>query len=251
MPDEQPGAEQQQEQAPAWLQQLGNELAHQRQMIGQLAQEVQRGRQPAPPQRPAQAPPPTSEVRERILHSIVNEPERFTAETVGFAVNTARQEFQQALAAEREAMQRDQQTREFWREFYAANPDVAPFSAEIFTMFQRVDPTIADWSVRANMARDEVRNRIAQVTQMQQEQQKREEQQKRLMAGVPGGAAPQMASLDPVQQAQDEAERTAEAIRERRALREMKAGHNLRDDPAYHEERRQEKLRREGARRVA
>lgn len=244
--DQNPQPEQQDNAPPQWFQQytqqLGGVLQQQNQQIARLAQTVAHNAQPAPP-KPTVAPPPANEIRERILGTIVNEPERFVSEVVGFAEQRAEQKMVEREARLRQEMEYQRFNERFWGEFFSTNPDLQMWQAEIGQAFSATDPS-ADYSARANYARDAVRQKVQMAQEAAQQAANAQNQGRRAMAGAPGrgAGAPQAAdeNMD-----MDEAERTAEALAERARWKQNVRGENLRTDPEYYEERnRQMKARR-------
>lgn len=237
MSEEQNGSVQpnQPEAPPPWFQQFTQQLgAVVQQQNAQIAQLARSQQAPPPPPKPAPA-PPTNEVRDRILGTIVNEPERFVTEVVGFAEQRAEQKMAQREAQLRQELEYQRYNERFWGEFYAANPDLQLLQAEVGSAFMQT-PEHMDMSARANYARDAVRQKL----QMMQEQSKQAEQEqaaaRRGMAGAPGvGIGAPMRDPDDVNM--DETQRTAEALAERAAWKNSRRGDFLRNDPEYHEQR--------------
>lgn len=244
--DQNPQPEQQDNAPPQWFQQytqqLGGVLQQQNQQIARLAQTVAQTSQPAPP-KPTVAPPPANEIRERILGTIVNEPERFVSEVVGFAEQRAEAKMVEREARLRQEMEYQRFNERFWGEFFSTNPDLQMWQAEIGQAFSATDPS-ADYSARANYARDAVRQKVQMAQEAAQQAANAQNHGRRAMAGAPGrgAGAPQAADED---MNMDEAERTAEALAERARWKQNVRGENLRTDPEYYEERnRQMKARR-------
>ena len=237
--DQNPQQEQQDNAPPQWFQQytqqLGGVLQQQNQQIARLAQTVAQTSQPAAPPKPTVAPPPANEIRERILGTIVNEPERFVSEVVGFAEQRAEQKMVEREARLRQEMEYQRFNERFWGEFFATNPDLQMWQAEVGQAFSASDPN-ADYSARANYARDMVRQKVLMAQEAAQQAANAQNQGRRAMAGAPGrgAGAPQAAdeNMD-----MDEAERTAEALAERARWKQNVRGENLRNDPEYYEER--------------
>ena len=223
---------------PQWFQQytqqLGGVLQQQNQQIARLAQTVAQGSQPAPV-KPTIPAPPQSEIRERILGTIVNEPERFVSEVVGFAEQRAEAKMAEREMRLRQEMEYQRFNERFWGEFFSANPELQMFQGEVGAAFQQTDPN-ADYSARANYARDVVRQKIQAAQEAAKYAAEAQNQSRRAMAGAPGRGpgAPMQGDVDPDM---DEAERTAEALAERARWRQSVRGENLRNDPEYYEER--------------
>ena len=224
---------------PQWFQQytqqLGGVLQQQNQQIARIAQTVAQSAQPQPA-KPTLPPPPQSEIRERILGTIVNEPERFVSEVVGFAEQRAEAKMQEREMLLRQEMEYQRFNERFWGEFFAANPDLQMFQAEVGTAFQQSNPD-ADYSARANYARDLVRHKIQMTQEVAKQAAEAQNQNRRAMAGAPGrGPGAPMGGVED-DAGMDEASRTAEALAERARWRQSVRGENLRNDPEYYEER--------------
>lgn len=244
MADDQRAQEQQAEAPPAWFQQytegLGNRFQQQDQTLHAIAQRVaQLG--PPQPAKPTPPQPAVGEVRERLLNTIANEPERFVSEVIGFADQRAEQRLNERLQAERGQQEQERVARQFWHDFYGQNPDLTLWAAEVKDAFENTNHP--DPSVRANTARDVVRQKMQLAQQQSQEAQQMQLQNRRSMAGAPGMGmgSPERGGPEPM----DEGQRTAQALDERRKWKESRAGNNLRSDPEYHEQMRQIKLQRE------
>ena len=235
---------------PPWFQQfteqLGGALQHQNAQIQHLAQRVsgQAAQQPPPPKLPT---PPVNEVRDRLLTTIANEPERFVSELVGFADQRADQKLNAALHQQRMEFENARAAERFWGEFYGMNPDLTLLTAEVEREFQAAPHP--DPSVRANMARDTVRQKVQMLQQAQDDMRRQQEAQRRGMAGAPGvgSGAPQGNAVPRM----DETERTAAALDERAAWRAKRMGSQIRNDEDYHEQVRQVALQRRRARSAA
>lgn len=181
---------QQQEQPPAYfteftqrLQQQQAQTAQQLNQLGgvvqQLAQHAAQGARPAAPR------PDPENVREQLLNTIVREPDRFAAEVVGFAANTAEQKFEKRLAEERAKMQAERDAEAYWSSFFQYHPDLLPLENEVYAAFNRTDPN-AHRNVRGDLAADYVRKQLEAATQYQQQAEQRQREQQRMAAGAPG-----------------------------------------------------------------
>ena len=186
--DQNPQEQQPQADAPPqwfqqYTQQLGGVLQQQNQQIARLAQTVAQGSQPAPV-KPTIPAPPQSEIRERILGTIVNEPERFVSEVVGFAEQRAEAKMAEREMRLRQEMEYQRFNERFWGEFFSANPNCRCSRGEVGAAFQQTDPN-ADYSARANYARDVVRQKIQAAQEAAKYAAEAQNQSRRAMAGAP------------------------------------------------------------------
>lgn len=251
MPEDQEQQEkEQQERAPAWLNQLREELGGAFQHIDQrLARAEQAGQRPTAPPPPAQPGLNPNQFRERIHQAIINEPERYTAEVVGTAVQQARQVFEQQLEQERAQNRLSQARDQFWGQFYSQpqNATLSGFHAQVEENLRRmgIDPNDALyrgdyqglWRA-ADQSMGYIRQYLDQMRATEAEMEKRQKMDRRLLAGTPGGQLGGPGGEIREEDMKDVAERTADALAERRALKLQRGGVALRNDPDYHEQQR-------------
>jgi hypothetical protein len=222
------------QQPPAYFKEFAQQLAQQQhqtaqqiQQIGgavqQLAQHQAQGARPAPPR------PNPENVREQLLTTIVNEPDRYSAELVGLAKNSTMADVQRLLAEERAKMQAERDAETFWATFFQYHPDLSAVENEVFAAFQRMDPS-APANVRADLAAAEARKRRDASAQYQQQADQRQRDAQRMVAGAPGygmGRGPASARQD------DEVVTTEESTKRwlemQRAAKQKRMAHNVFD----------------------
>lgn len=223
MPEQQTPEQARPEGAPQWFQDHIRDLSGAfQQTNAQIAALRQQVAQPPLAQRPVAPPPDVQLIRGQIHDRIINEPERVLGETVAFAEQRADAKIQQAVGQIRHELEAKNFNERMWGDFWAANPDCGAFPDQVYASFQRQpamhsDPA-TDWSMRANAARDEVRQRMQMVTEAAKQTAQREQQQRRAMAGAPGSGFGGPDRGDAQRQEMSDIDRTAQAVAERNAF---------------------------------
>lgn len=220
-------------QPPAYFKEFAQQLAQQQHHTAQQIQQIggavqQLAQHQAQSARPAAPRPNPENVREQLLTTIVNEPDRFAAEVVGFATAHAEQKFEKRLAEERAKMQAERDTEMFWGSFFQYHPELSAVENEVFAAFQRMDPA-APPNVRADLAAEHVRKRLDSIAQYQQQAEQRQRDAQRMAAGAPGygmGRGPTARQDDDVVSTEESTKRWLEM---QRAAKAKRMAHNVFD----------------------
>lgn len=221
------------------MQQLGgnfNVLAAQNQALAQRLAEATAPPPPAPEV-------PTDEQTQQAVAFMLRNPRQYSEAVVARATQLAEQKIEQRLQQERAQAGQVAAFNNFWTGFYQVNPDLQPFHNEVIATFSNTDPNY-DASVRANYARDVVRQKIQQVTTQTSEAEKRQRSGRLMAAGAPGSsAAPAGGAVRDGDEYVDTRDLTQDYLQERAKRKAEQSGDRLVGDAEYWLEHKQKKLR--------
>jgi hypothetical protein len=224
-----------------FMHQLGGTLNQLAAQNAALAQRLEQATAP-PPQEPDLPP----DFDKSMALEMLRRPRDYTRKTVEATLQQASQLIDQRLQQEQTRAQQVAAANQFWTAFYAANPDLQPFHGEVMTTYNNT-PQNEDPSVRANYARDVVRQKLQQVSSAGTDAEQRQRAQRQLAAGAPGsqvasagaGSAPAGDEYGP------SSDITQEYLASRRKQQAQRSGDQLLNDQAYWQEMKQLRLRRQ------
>lgn len=224
-----------------FVHQLGGTLNQLAAQNAALAQRLEQATTPSPTE--PDLPP---DFDKSMAMEMLRRPRDYSRKLVEAATQQASQVIEQRIQQEYQRSQQAAAANQFWTEFYQANPDLQAFHGEVMANFNNTNPN-ENASIRANYARDIVRQKLQQIAGAHTDADARQRAQRQLAAGAPGSqVAPAGAGAAP---AGDEygpsIDITQEYLAQRRKQQAARSGDQLINDRAYWEEMKQTRLRRQ------